>query len=155
MQISTKTAVRGLLAAGVVAIAALTLGGCPQPGGPTDEEKLIALKDNATKWAHNLATFSYDIPGVPDIIPDTNFSGTYDELTSEQQIAVDDAIAALELNTNVQNAVLTAFKEVLSEAARPSASIIPDFTNTVSRATPATTNVQIALAATRQANGIV
>jgi hypothetical protein len=161
MQISTKTAVRGLLAAGVVAIAALTLGGCPQPGGPTDEEKLATLKTNATNWAKS-AIFSFTevlIPDVLEIPVRMSYNGGEDieKITEERWKKIEATIASLNLEDNVEILVVETLRKAIGETATDF-TVTPPFTNTVSRATSATTDTQIALAeyaATRQVNGIV
>ena len=151
MKISTKTAVRGLIAACVVAIAALTFMGCSQPSTdnnpdvPTPEEQLEALKANATNWVNNTAKFSYDEFG--DHI-ELNFS----QISSTLQSNINSIIQNLPLGStanDVYTAVLGIWSNYINNNPDPdNPNVAPPFTNTAARAA---TNAQIALTAARSA----
>jgi len=85
------------------------------------------MMDNARSWAHNIETFFYFL-SLPlyEWEEEYEFNKPYSEL-SGKETAIDAAIAALTLESDVQNEVLNAFRSALSSTAQSSASITPTF----------------------------
>jgi len=93
------------------------------------DEDLRTLKENAANWVNSASTtFYYLSPPLYDWEVPYVFEGPYSKLES-QKAPITVAIAALTLGSDVDSAVLSAFRSALSEGARPSATITPTFSD--------------------------